>query len=178
MEVENLRRLRNGEQSALSAIYQQYWEELYDLSFQILKHQELAEDAIHDVFVNIWNIRKKMDIQISLKSYLKTCVRYECYRILRRNQKTKFVTIDEESSHLISEENCPIELHELQLELNLILNSLPIKSQIIFNLSRNEELSYIEIAERMNLSSKSVEYHISKVLKKLKGVLKIMTIIF
>lgn len=178
MEVEKLRRLRNEQQSALSAIYQQYWEELYDLSFQILKNQELAEDAIHDVFVNIWNIRKKLDIQISLKGYLKTCVRYECYRVLRYNQKTKFVTIDDESSHLICEDNSAIELHELQLELNLVLKTLPLKSQIIFNLSREEELSYLEIAERMNLSSKSVEYHISKVLKKLKGVLKIMIFIF
>lgn len=178
MEIENLRRLRNGEQKALSIIYQQYWEELYDLSFKILKDSEYAEDVVHDVFVNIWNIREKLNIQSSLKSYLCTCVRYECYRILRKKQKNKFVNIDEDTIEIIGEQSCPIELQELQLKLDIAFNSLPMKSQNIFNLSRNEELSYIEIAERMNLSSKSVEYHISKVLKKLKGALKVITLLF
>lgn len=175
MEAENLRRLRNGEQSALSNIYQQYWEELYQLSFQLIKDQQIAEDTIHDVFVNIWNIRKKLTIQTSLKSYLYTCVRYECYRVLRKRHKTKTIPLEEQTNYLLAEESCHLELKDLQKKLESILNTLPVKSQRIFHLSRNEEMSYNEIAEKMNLSSKSIEYHISKALKKLKGAFLILT---
>ena len=68
------------------------------------------------------------------------------------------------SSSLLSE--------ELEMKIEQAINSLPEKSQVIFRLSRFEGLKYSEIAERLNLSVKTVETQISRALTKLRVQLK------
>ncbi|HBW80785.1 MAG TPA: hypothetical protein DEF78_12005 [Sphingobacterium sp.] len=60
---------------------------------------------------------------------------------------------------------------ELSDQLDGLLARLPIKTRAIFIMSREDDLSYKQIAKKMNLSIKSVEYHISKVLNKLRKAL-------
>lgn len=177
MEQEILYRMGNDDQNALTIIYQRYWEQLYKVAVDILKDEETAEDVIHDVFVNIWNIRKKIQIQTSLRSYLQSCVRYACYEKIRKQKHNAHVELTTASPDLTYLTHCTMELKELQKKLEDTLNTMPRKSQFIFRMSRDEDMSYIEIAKKMNLSIKSIEYHISKVLRELRNAIMIVILL-
>ncbi len=75
--------LKSGEQSALDAIYRHYWEWLFVFSMNVLKDKQACEDVIQDVFVRLWTNREKLNIQLSLKSYLFASCRYALYRLIK-----------------------------------------------------------------------------------------------
>jgi len=65
-----VQRLNASDTSALSDIYNAYWQPLFLSSYNLLKSKELSEDIIQDVFLDLWNKRESLIINISLKAYL------------------------------------------------------------------------------------------------------------
>lgn len=167
--VRLVQRIKSGDMTAFSVLYNRYWDPLYRLAYRMLKEHHLADDAIHDVFADLWERRKKLHIQHTLEGYLITCVKNRCLKVLhkiKRSEEISSETFNDTASHQDA-----LHCKELQQQLQVLLDKFPMKSREIFTLSREEELSYKEIAHRTNLSIKSVEYHISKVLVKLKSAL-------
>ena len=162
-------KLRAGDMHAFSSIYHQYWQELYGIAHRLLKEQNLAEDVLHDVFADLWERRKKLYIESSLRGYLMVCVRNRCLKTLRQYKKVE--ELPSELHITDSSQESQLYRNELQERLYHLLERVPRKSKEVFVLSREEQLSYKEIASRTNLSIKSVEYHISKVLMKLRSAI-------
>ncbi|MEG0851875.1 MAG: sigma factor, partial [Flavobacterium sp.] len=69
-------RLRNGDETALTELYNKFWQSLFMSAYNVLKDRELCEDIIQDIFMNIWHNREKIEIHISLKGYMYACARY------------------------------------------------------------------------------------------------------
>jgi RNA polymerase sigma-70 factor (ECF subfamily) len=93
---------------------------------------------------------------------------------LKERKKVEMLNID--SFDIMTSEYDQLALKDIEFQLNHVLkNKLTKKSRTIFELNRNEDLTYKEIAGRMNLSVKSVEYHMSKVLSLLKKSILIIT---
>lgn len=176
-EERLLNKLKSGNKEALSEIYFLYWENLYNTALFLLKDTHQAEDTVHDIFLAFWNARSKIEIHTSLKSYLTQSIRYECYRIIK--SRKKYTNIDEDQketgSNFVSEH---IDSMELSAKIHHVLNKMPPKSQKIFLLSREKDLTYSEIAQKLGLTVKAVEYHISKVLKALKNAIYILLTFF
>lgn len=160
-------RLRNGDDVALTELYNLYWQMLFVSCYNILKNKELCEDIIQDVFMNIWHNREKLEIKISLKGYLYACVRYQVFNQFRKNkdkihveffdnldQRFQYATPETEMMH-----------NELLQQISFIVETLPEKCQMVYKLSRDENLSHKAIAEHLNISTKTVENHISKALQ-------------
>lgn len=160
---ELLIKLRDNDHSALTAIYNKYWKNLYQSSYRILQDHDKCEDAIQEVFVNLWEIRSKLFIKISLKSYLYASVRYEVLRQLRRNTITEDIVNFMDTLSTDSNQEL-LEYKELDQQINQIIDALPSRCQEVFKLSRLEHLSHKEIAEKLAISTKTVEYHISNAL--------------
>lgn len=175
-DKELFRRVQLGDKEALSQIYFLYWESFYDTALYLLKDSYRAEDVVHDVFLAFWNARKRITVQTSLKAYLSQSVRYECYRILK--ERNRYVDSDnsqnEQASNSLEEYFDSLELSD---KIHSVLNKMPLKSQKIFQLSREKDLTYSEIAQKMGLTTKAVEYHMSKVLRALRNAIYIMLII-
>ncbi|MCY4778658.1 sigma-70 family RNA polymerase sigma factor [Sphingobacterium sp. UT-1RO-CII-1] len=176
-EERLLNKLKSGNKEALSEIYFLYWESLYDTALFILKDNYQAEDTVHDVFLTFWNSRNKIEVHTSLKAYLTQSIRYECYKIIKN--KKKYTYIDEEpkeiGANFITDH---LDSVELSAKIDHVLNRMPSKSQKIFFLSREKDLTYSEIAQKLGLTVKAVEYHISKVLKALKSAIYILLTFF
>lgn len=160
-------RLRDGDKAALTELYNTYWELLFISAQNVLKDREKCEDIIQDVFMNIWQNRKKLVINISLKSYLYACVRYQVFHQFRKNkdniQVEFFNNLDTRFQHATPETEMMHE--ELVQQITSIIKSFPKKRQLVYKLSREEQLSHKEIAERLNISTKTVENHITKSLQ-------------
>lgn len=135
-------------------------------SYNVLKDRELCEDIIQDIFMNIWHNREKLEIHISLKGYMYACARYQVFNHIRRNKDKIHVELfdDLEKRFQYTTPETQLMHDELVYHINSIVENLPEKCQLVYKLSREEQLSHKEIAERLNISTKTVENHITKAL--------------
>ena len=161
----------NDDYRAFTVLFERYWFVLYKTAGKYIKDQELCEEAVHDLFLNIWNRRKYLDIQ-DFNSYLKTSIRYQVYRILKKDKTSAITYVDEyPEEFVVANENDgdkKIQYNDLEKELEECLNPLPKRTAEIFLLSRKDHLSNAEIAERLGISKRSVENQITNALKFLK----------
>ncbi|GAA4137518.1 RNA polymerase sigma-70 factor [Sphingobacterium kyonggiense] len=168
-------RLKNNDTKAFSEIYFTYWENFHDYCLRYLKNENLVKDVLHDVFLEFWKIRGKLEIKYSIKAYLAVCIKNKCIFVLKQMRRFEFLEIEDYDFQSV--EHDQFSVRDIESQLNYVLTEkITNKSRIIFELNRNEDLSYKEIAYRLNLSVKSVEYHMSKVLTILrKSILTLIT---
>lgn len=172
-ERDLIHRLKNNDESALAIIYQENWEIMYFAVYNLVKSKEISEDIVQDVFIKIWKKRNGLDIKVSLKSYLYTSAIYKTYDYFRKNKSAIRVDLLENFNERIQISNPETKLMDKELEeyLETIINELPEKCRMVFNLSRKEDLSHREIAVKLNISTRTVEGHITKALKILRNSL-------
>ena len=156
--------LKNGDQEAFTVIYNTYWNALFRTAYRILNDRSAAEDIVQNVFVSLWNRRNEATI-LNLKAYLQQATRYCVYQAIRSKkhddsfyERLALVTAD------IITDN-PLLFKEQQELLQKIIDSLPEDCKTTFRLSREENMSYKQIAALLNISEKTVEKRMSKSLK-------------
>jgi len=165
-----LERLANSDTTALNLLYETYWEQLFISAYNLLKNKEACEDILQELFISLWNKREKLQINISIKSYLYASVTYKVYDYLRKNSKVIQLELLEDFDKRIHFSNPESKMiHEELVQLiNEAIQTLPEKCRKVFVMSREEQLSHKEIAEKLQISSKTVEAHITKALKTIK----------
>jgi RNA polymerase sigma-70 factor (ECF subfamily) len=159
--------LKEDNKDAFDVIYMRYWERLYFYLVKAIKNAEEAEDILQEVFVSLWKRRNDLDGIESLSGYLFSCVRYGGFRYIRNEIKKN--DFRKSWNFLFQEEdNLPemqLAANELSRLLNKEIDKLPVKMREVFILSRKEELSYKEIAHKLNISDKTVKKQVSNALK-------------
>jgi len=171
-DVEILQRLKKGDKKVLSELYDSYWKALFVSSYNLLNDKELCEEIIQDVFIDFWNSKEKLQIKISIKSYLYACVRYKVFNEFRKS-RFKNVELFEELPQRFqyATPETKIMHKELIMQVDAIVKTLPKKCQEVYVLSRNNQLSHKEIAKKLGISTKTVENHITYALKVLRTAL-------
>ncbi len=145
-----------------------------------LKNLEASEEVVQETFVKLWENRKTLNITSSLKSYLFRAVRNSSLNVIKHEKiKDKYKSYNEyeikNHSASLDEE---IDASELEIKIRKSIDLLPSERKKAFIMSRYEGLKYKEIAEKLNISKKTVENQIGKALKFLKSELaEYMTII-
>lgn len=167
-----LKCLQKDDGKAFKEIYRRYWRRCYGLAFQKTSDKETAQDITQKIFVSLWERRHTLQIE-RLEPYLLSSVRYQVLKTIElRLSKEKFIqNTPPQYPHENTVEN-NIFLQDLMQALEKALLQLPEKTQEIYRLSRSENLSGKDIAIKLNISEKTVEYHISQALKNLREQLK------
>ncbi len=177
--VSNLNLIKSGNVYALKSLFMETNKALIKFAFQITHDQHLAEEAVHDVFINIWKNREKIEISSSAKQYLYQSVHnISINKILQQKAKKNSIgeLFNEEAWQLL-EDQYPVEEYliekmeatDTQILVNQLINELPQQCQTIFTLSRIEFLSNKEIAEQLNISTSTVKTQIYRALEKIKN---------
>jgi len=164
---EILRILNKGDTNGITLLHDKYSEQLFISAYNMLKNREASEDLIQEIFIRIWNKRKNLKIKTSLKSYLYASVIHGVYAHFRKNRDKFNVQLLEGFNTYVHNNNPETELiqQEIIFQINSVIDSLPEKCRIVFKLSREEQLSHKEIAQKLNISTKTIETHITKALK-------------
>jgi len=128
---------------------------------------DTAKEIVHNVFINLWEKREKIDTSSSLKSYLFTSVHNRCLNHIRDQKKfdKNESHLEMQNSNLFAVGTDNLEERELEQRIFDALQALPEKCREIFTLNRFEELKYAEIAEKLGISIKTVEAQMSKALR-------------
>lgn len=166
-----LNRLRNNDENALTELYNRYWNPVYLYTYNVLRDKEVCKDIVQDLFMDLWKRREKLHVTSTFKSYLFSSARYQIFAQIRKKEKSL-------GSHLF--ENLDQRLHynspeseylyqELVQRISTTVESLPQKCREVYTLSREEQLSHAEISQFLDISTKTVENHITKALKVLRS---------
>ena len=165
-----LSRLRNADEIAFTEIYNRYWEKLLAIGFFHLRSKQAAEDIVHEVMMSLWVRKKEIAIQ-SLSSYLATAVKFAVFKSILRDKRRRELLQDQVPASL-NETGEKLDALFLQEHLSQTIEQLPEKAKLVFTNSRDGGLTISQIAKKMNLSPKAVEYHMTKALRSLKDTLK------
>ena len=159
-----------GNPIAFEQMFRSQYENLCNYALRIMNDRDEAEEMVQEVFVKIWDKREKLEIKLSLKSYLYKAVYHTCLNRLKQMKKSKTGLPDYLPQDLSEQGN--MMMQELEKNIGRAIEKLPEQCRIIFKLSRFEELKYAEIAEHLNLSVKTVENQMGKALRVLRNELK------
>lgn len=174
----NITSLKKGDKKAFEEIYNEFFGVHYHLCLQYIHNEKAAEEIVQDTFLKLWEIRNTLNDQINIRSFLYTITKNNCLNYLR-NQKISMKHI-ENMKYMEMQFNYEaleklgnyIQFEELRSKIEEAIAQLPAELVETFQLSRFEELSYKEIAEKQNISIKTVEARISKALRILRVELK------
>ena len=166
-EKEWLQALKAGKEIALQKIFNHYYKYLVVTGYNITGDNEKAKDLVQDVFYELWKKREQLDIQSSLKSYLRRAVVNRSLNYIKTQKRFDFgdENFDAQTPDQAVSAQKILEGQDLKSALNNAINGLPAKCKAIFMLSRYEKLSHKEIASKLDISTKTIENQITKALK-------------
>lgn len=175
LEIKLFEHLKRGSMEAFNTIYSIYAPRLLTYISSATKNKEDAEEIVHDIFLYLWNNREKLDTTQNLSSLLFSIAyrrRIDFFRHLMRlpiyEDYQKWI------NELTSEDHHNVEYKEFCEILNTALETLPKRQSQIIKLSRLQGLSNKEIANRLDISEKTVRNITSNALKTLNLTLKRM----
>ncbi|NHA07837.1 RNA polymerase sigma-70 factor [Mucilaginibacter sp. HC2] len=153
--------------AAFQKIYFLYYERLLKLACSFVKQTEVAEEIVDDVFVKIWANRSKLNEVNNLTVYLYVAIKNQA---LNYNQANRMICIDIESVGFeLKDISSSVEDILITAELTKVINDavqhLPEQCKMVFKLVKEDRLKYRSVAEILNISPKTVEYHMGNALK-------------
>ena len=181
MELSNqqlINGIQKGDLAAFEELYRQYYIFLCLVAEHIVRNHSDAEEIVSDVFVRLWNIREKIDITTSIKGYLIKAVHNTSLNYLERFRVIhKFTDSLNNSDYefLAWDSDYPLgQLYEKEI-MNILeqgISELPDGCRKIFILSRNEDMKYSDIADKLGISVNTVKTQMKIALARLRENLK------
>ncbi|MBO9633437.1 MAG: sigma-70 family RNA polymerase sigma factor [Chitinophagaceae bacterium] len=154
------RSFKEGDKEAFRQLYHQHFNNLYEYGCRLCMDTELVRDAIHDLFVKIWNSRPNLGDVAAVRSYLLVSLRGTIYNRLQREARIvpgadpddhPFEMVFSVESEYIRRETISIQTRQLLDAMNQLS---PRQKEVIW-LRYMEELDYEEIAAIMGITVKS-----------------------
>lgn len=132
-----------------------------------VKDFESAKEIVQDAFISLWEKRETIDMNRAVKSYLTMSIHNKCTNHLRNNRKFDQYILDIENLLEVPEYEGADSMveNELKLKIDASIRELPEKCREIFVMNRYENLKYQEIADKLQISVKTVESQMSKALQ-------------
>ena len=160
------------DQKALRSLFDRHYVALVKYAIRITGLEAPSEEIVQDIFVKLWDKRKNLQIESNVAGYLLRAVKNQCINLVRTKYHNTPHEDLESAPHLyVSSRTAEHEMVEVELAeaIARACAALPEQTALVFSLSRHSELTYPEIAEKLDISVKTVEYHMSKAIKSIRS---------
>ncbi len=172
-EKELLTRIAEGDEIAFSVMVNRYTDIIYPHLLSYIKNAARAEEVTQDIFLRIWNNREKLANIENFGGYVYVITRNRAKTALKEQlADAAKVVIDPLHNILSGTDTIIMEVKELKQTLDKAIASLPARRREVFLLSRTENFTYEEIAEKLGISRSAVRQHIVAALVFLRSYLK------
>lgn len=181
MEYSNkelIQGIKQGNIASYESLYKEYYIFLCMIAEHIVRNHADAEEIVSDVFVKLWNIREKINITTSIKAYLVKAVHNTSLNYLERSGISNNCSDSLSNSDfrlLAWDSDYPLgRLYEKEIMeiLEQGINELPDACRQVFLLSRDDDMTYKDIADKLGISVNTVKAQIKKALARLRITLK------
>ncbi|MGX5819506.1 RNA polymerase sigma-70 factor [Chitinophaga lutea] len=168
--------VQQDDRTAFRTLFDRYGGSLFHTANYTLRDKEASETIVHDIFLNLWTGRHTLDIR-HFRQYILTAARYHVYKALKSRKALNLLhgtagDMEPISPLTVNGGEAKVAEQSMRDSLRQQLNALPKRCREIFLMSREQHLSNQEIAERLNISKRSVENQITYALQHLRVHLK------
>ncbi|HVU59057.1 MAG TPA: RNA polymerase sigma-70 factor [Puia sp.] len=162
--------LKDRDETGFEQVFKFYFKNLYKYALTILQDHDQAEDIVQNVFYKLWDKMDSLNFHDSLAAYLYRAVYNESLNHLKHKKvrHTYQTYITRSMKDQTDGAQRKVMFSELERRLQTAINELPEQCRTIFQMSRFEELRYLDIAQRLGISVKTVENQMGKALKLLR----------
>ncbi|RXK81311.1 RNA polymerase sigma-70 factor [Filimonas effusa] len=164
----------DDDREAFAALYHRYWKLLINMAGKRVRSMAIAEEIVQDVFVDLYIRRKTICIETSLEAYLKTATKYQVFKAYRAQQvhETYINKIISGALTQPAEPDTILDARKLREEIYKVAEKMPDTCRQVFLLSRFEQLSNRDIAERLDISVAMVRKHITRAMNLMRSEFK------
>ncbi len=166
--------LKSGDERVFTHLYNRYWRLMYAHIYKMLRNEEEAKDVVQELFSNLWINAATLPSDIRISGYLYVSARNKVLNLIRKNKfhndylSSLAAFADEASNYTVEF----LEERDLAMAIEKEIQNLPPRMRQVFEMSRKENLSHKEIAERLGTSDETVKKQINKSLKAIRIGLK------
>ena len=161
---------REGQPNSFRPLFDHFYVPLCEYSFQILKDKMDAEDVVLDMFVFIWKNYDRINVGKSIRSYLFTSVKNRSLNYLR---SIRMETMEESFDvPVLDPALIDIDIKDISAVISAALESVSDRARTIWNMKRDLGMANPQIAQRLNVSEKTVEADVTRIRKLLNVTLK------
>lgn len=161
---DDIERLINGDEKAFHRFMEHYSSRLYYYAFGLLGRKEMAEEVVSDVFFEVWKNRQGLAQIEYMNAWLQTITYRKAISYLRKEIGKNALSFDEIDDFFFEPVQTPDEeiiSKEEVAKINCAIEKLPPKCKHVFFLAKIEGLPYIQIAEMLQISVQTINYHIA-----------------
>lgn len=170
-DKELVAKLRQGEEAALSKIYERYWDRLFTVAANRLGNAQEAEECVQDVLYKLWRLKDTLYVENDdLSAYLAVGMRNQIFnrRLKRHRERLRAAGYEVNDTKQPSPEQLLI-AQELQERIDQTINDLPSQCRIVFELSKKEGKTIKQMADQLGISENTVKYHLKKANRDIRG---------
>ncbi|MGW8121770.1 RNA polymerase sigma-70 factor [Roseivirga echinicomitans] len=179
-ENQILAAFAKGDRRAFEYLFKEYYKGTCRYVFRVLRDEDTCEEIVQSTFVNLWEKREMIKEDINFKSYLFRAAYNTALNYIKHEKVVnKYVNNKQDNIEISMQSYVSYQPDfELQKRIEDALETLPPQCQKVFRMSREEGLKYHEIADELGISKKTVEVHMGKALKILRGHLQDYIVFF
>jgi len=166
-EKELLRKISQGDTQAFSLFFHTYNARLFPFVLKITKSTAIAEEIVQETFLRAWVHRQKLEQLNEPAAWLFRIASNLALTHLRdaANEAIKHAGFSNSTGGVVNEVSDQLDLKEMSHLVEQAINLLPAKRQIVFRLSKQEGLTYQQIADQLNISTNTVKEHLVQAVK-------------
>lgn len=174
LSIDNLfwRIVTKDDEKAFRSLFYNFFPSLCVYAGRYIDNKEECEDIVQDTFFKIWRTRKSLEITSSARNLLVTTVKNSCIDYLRKKEVEQTYMERQAKKEWLMYQDDVYSTMELEEIISRALSQLPENLRQVFEMNRFDGLTYAQIAEKQNISVKTVESYMSKSLKIMRTELK------
>jgi RNA polymerase sigma-70 factor (ECF subfamily) len=171
IKLLSIKELKDGDELYFRQVFDQYHQKLYFFILYKTRSEYIAEEVVQMAFTKLWQCRQTLQEEYTVSTQLFRIATTTLIDFLRKYNNKEAITARLDGMDIdtgIDSTNEKMSGLELQRRISEAVNDLPPVRKLVFEMSREQGMSYREIAETLSVSSRTVEGHISKALKQIK----------
>lgn len=171
--------VKSGDERAFAELYERYWGLIFHHVLKMTRDKDETQDLVQEIFTNLWLQIEHIEPGTNISGYLYVSARNKVINLIRHD-KIKKDYLSSLSAFGVMHQNTVLEqlsARDLSIAIEKEIQNLPSKMRAIFELSRKQHRSYKEIADKLQISDKTVKKQIHNAIKILRLRLNIFSLI-